>query len=358
MGPLTSIRKSRTKGACNAQSARKMRQINPYTSDSLTASMCVKVCVRVCVCAAMCIAPIRGTIRIGLSAVPKLLVQVFNDFFKGHKVSILPENISTILSKFVAQVQEFYSIPSRQLVGFAANSFQLFTFTPQSCQFFKCFKYFLYIYFLRVFLKSKMNVDSGCVVAMCGANCVAIGTDHRFASKTGQTISHDFKKVSHIAPHLLYGMTGLQADILSVRNRMAFRKNIVEINEDHIIGPQEFTNLLSTFMFEHRFAPYYVNAIIAGLEFENCEPYICSLDSAGYVNRAKDFVVAGNCNAQIYGMCETLWEPNMEPNQLFEIISQSMVHALDRDAVSGWGATVYVIEEDKLTERTLKTRMD
>lgn len=74
MGPLTSMRKSRTKGACNAQSARKMRQINPYTSDSLTASMCVKVCVRVCVCAAMCIAPIRGTIRIGLSAVPKLLV--------------------------------------------------------------------------------------------------------------------------------------------------------------------------------------------------------------------------------------------------------------------------------------------
>lgn len=203
-----------------------------------------------------------------------------------------------------------------------------------------------------------MNPDSGCVVAMCGANCVAIGTDHRFATRGGQTICDNFKKVYHIAPHLMYGMTGLQADILSVRDRMAFRQNIVEINEDHIIGPQEFTQLLSTFMFEYRFAPFYVNAIIAGLEFENCTPYICSLDSCGYVNRTKDFVVSGNCMAQIYGMCETLWQPNMEPSQLFEIISQSMVHALDRDAVSGWGATVYVIEEDKLTERTLKTRMD
>lgn len=144
---LTSMRKSRTKGACDAQSARKMRQINPYTSHSLT--VCVKVCGGVC--AAMCIAPIRGTIRIGLSAVPKLLVQVFNDFFKGHKVSILPENIATILSKFVAQVQEFFSIPIRQLVGFAANSFQLFTFTSQSCQFFKCFIYFLYIYIFYKF---------------------------------------------------------------------------------------------------------------------------------------------------------------------------------------------------------------
>lgn len=43
--------------------------------------------------------PIRGTIRIGLLAVPKLLVQVFNDFFKGQKVSILPENITTIQAK-------------------------------------------------------------------------------------------------------------------------------------------------------------------------------------------------------------------------------------------------------------------
>lgn len=52
MGPLTSMLKSRTKGACDAQSARKMRQINPYTSDSLTVR--VKVCGGVC--AAMCIA--------------------------------------------------------------------------------------------------------------------------------------------------------------------------------------------------------------------------------------------------------------------------------------------------------------
>lgn len=112
MGPLTSMRKSRTKGACDAQSARKMRQINPYTSDSLTVSVCVcegvwGVCVQPCV-----LQPIRGTIRIGLLAMAKLLVQVFNDFFKGHKVSILPENIATILAKFVVQVHEFIPFQS------------------------------------------------------------------------------------------------------------------------------------------------------------------------------------------------------------------------------------------------------
>ena len=34
------------------------------------------------------------------------------------------------------------------------------------------------------------------------------------------------------------------------------------------------------------------------------------------------------------------------------------VQAVDRDAFSGWGAVVYVIENDKVTKRTLKARMD
>jgi len=48
----------------------------------------------------------------------------------------------------------------------------------------------------------------------------------------------------------------------------------------------------------------------------------------------------------------------MKPDQLFECISQSVMNAMDRDAISGWGAVVHIIEKDKVTTRTLKTRMD
>lgn len=57
----------------------------------------------------------------------------------------------------------------------------------------------------------------------------------------------------------------------------------------------------------------------------------------------EDFVVAGTCSEQLYGMCEALWEPDMEPNQLFETISQALMNAFDRDAISGWGAVVHVM---------------
>ena len=35
---------------------------------------------------------------------------------------------------------------------------------------------------------------------------------------------------------------------------------------------------------------------------------------------------------------------------MFETISQSLLNAVDRDALSGWGAHVYIIEKDKVTK--------
>ena len=46
------------------------------------------------------------------------------------------------------------------------------------------------------------------------------------------------------------------------------------------------------------------------------------------------------------------------PDELFETISQALLNAVDRDALSGWGAHVYIIEKDKVTKRLLKGRQD
>lgn len=58
------------------------------------------------------------------------------------------------------------------------------------------------------------------------------------------------------------------------------------------------------------------------------------------------------------GMCETLWREDMEPGQLFEVISQSLMNAFDGDASSGWGALVHIIEPHQVTTRRLKCRQD
>lgn len=72
----------------------------------------------------------------------------------------------------------------------------------------------------------------------------------------------------------------------------------------------------------------------------------------------QDFVVSGTASEKLFGMAESLWEPDLAPEDLFETVSQTLLNAVDRDAYSGWGAVVWIIEKDKVTKRTLKARMD
>ena len=58
------------------------------------------------------------------------------------------------------------------------------------------------------------------------------------------------------------------------------------------------------------------------------------------------------------GVCETFYKPNLEPEELFEVISNSLLAALDRDSLSGWGAKVYILTPTELIVRSLKTRQD
>jgi len=204
---------------------------------------------------------------------------------------------------------------------------------------------------------SILGYNGGCVVAMKGKDCVAIATDQRFGVQA-QTITTDFGKVFEFNPNMYIGLVGLQSDILTVKDRLTFRKNLYEVRENRAMTPQRFAAMLSSFLYERRFGPYFIEPVIAGLDPKTLEPFICNMDLIGCPNTPEDFVVVGTCAEQLYGMCETLWRPDLEPDQLFECIAQSIINAFDRDAGSGWGATVYIIEKDKVTTKELKTRQD
>ena len=61
----------------------------------------------------------------------------------------------------------------------------------------------------------------------------------------------------------------------------------------------------------HRFGPYFVEPVVAGLDHKTGEPYISTMDLIGCPMETKDFVVGGTCSEQLYGMCESLWNPDM-----------------------------------------------
>lgn len=111
----------------------------------------------------------------------------------------------------------------------------------------------------------------------------------------------------------------------------------------------------------YRFGPYFVSPIVAGLDkISDTEyrPVVCTYDSIGYREHNGQFEVAGTGAELMYGVCETFYKPDLEPEQLFEVISNSLLSALDRDSLSGWGAKVYILTPTELTVRSLKVRQD
>jgi 20S proteasome subunit beta 3 len=106
-----------------------------------------------------------------------------------------------------------------------------------------------------------------------------------------------------------------------------------------------------------RFGPWFAEPVVAGLDKDN-KPYVSASDCVGAPVAATDFVVSGTCTENLYGTCESLYKKDMEPDALFEVLAQSLLAAVDRDALSGWGGVVHIITAEGIITKELKARKD
>ncbi|KAB5595419.1 20S proteasome subunit beta [Ceratobasidium theobromae] len=190
---------------------------------------------------------------------------------------------------------------------------------------------------------SIMELNGGSVVAMAGKNCVAIGCDLRLGEQF-QTLATNFEKVFPVTDRLYVGLPGLATDILTLRERLRFRVNMYTMKEEREIEPQAFAHLVSSTLYERRFGPYYIEPVIAGLTSgPNPQPFIACMDLIGCLTLPGDFVVGGTASDRLFGVAESLWQPDLEPEDLFETISQTLLSAVDRDAYSGSGAIIHIM---------------
>ena len=199
--------------------------------------------------------------------------------------------------------------------------------------------------------------NGSCVVSMCGDHCVAIAADRHLGVQM-QAISNDFKRIFQINDRIFLGLSGLATDIATVHEKLRFDVNLLELREERQVDPVRFKNLVASLLYEHRFGPYFVSPVIAGLIPENNEPYIATSDSIGAFAMPNNFAVSGTSEDQLYGVCESLWRPNMNPNELFECISKCLIASVERDSIAGWGGIVHIITPDQIITREIKTRMD
>ncbi|RZC62690.1 hypothetical protein C5167_024443 [Papaver somniferum] len=205
-------------------------------------------------------------------------------------------------------------------------------------------------------IMSIFEYNGSAIVAMVGKNCFAIASDRRLGVQL-QTIGTDFQKIFKIHDKLYVGLAGLATDAQTLHQRLVFRHKLYQLREERDMKPETFASLVSAILYEKRFGPYFCQPVIAGLG-EDDKPFICTMDSIGAKELAKDFVVAGTASESLYGACESMYKPDMEPEELFETVSQALQASVDRDCLSGWGGHVYLVTPTEVRESTLKGRMD
>mmetsp|Transcript_35082 Transcript_35082/g.31609 ORF Transcript_35082/g.31609 Transcript_35082/m.31609 type:complete len:204 (+) Transcript_35082:43-654(+) len=200
---------------------------------------------------------------------------------------------------------------------------------------------------------SIFEYNGGAIVAMKGKNCIAIACDRRLGVQL-QTISTNFQKVFKMQDNLLLGLTGLGSDIQTFHALMEYKLNLYTLKENREMKPQTFANLIATSLYEKRFGPYFVTPIVAGLQ--NGTPVLATYDSIGCISDSDPFQVGGTASDSLLGAAETLYKKDMEAEELVECCAQTLLAGMDRDILSGWGGVAYLLTEEGIKIKTLKTK--
>ncbi|KAF4671664.1 Proteasome subunit beta type-3 [Perkinsus olseni] len=202
-----------------------------------------------------------------------------------------------------------------------------------------------------------MEYNGGSVIAMKGEGCVGIACDRRYGVNQLQTVSANMQKVYPMTSRCLVGFQGLATDSQTLSQLLKFRLKLYKLKEDREMPCDVVSHLMATMLYEKRFGPYFCEPVIAGLKNDG-EPFISSFDLIGTESTAPDFIVSGTATEQLMGVAESFWREGMGPDELAEVLGQSLLSGIDRDCLSGWGGVVYILTDKELITKTLKGRMD
>uniref|UniRef100_A0A7S3RKC5 Proteasome subunit beta n=2 Tax=Choreotrichia TaxID=141411 RepID=A0A7S3RKC5_9SPIT len=207
-------------------------------------------------------------------------------------------------------------------------------------------------------MSSIMQYNGAAIIAMAGKDCIAIASDKRYGIRN-QTMGCQMKKIYQMSDKTLVGLTGLATDMQTLEQKFRFRSNMYRLREEREMGVEVFANMVTSLLYESRFGPYFCEPIVAGLGGEDGKtPFLCGMDLLGAQVRTNDFMVGGDCTEALYGLCESMYRPGLEADDLFEVLAQCLLSGVDRDCLAGWGCVVHVLTPEGLTTRDLKGRMD
>jgi len=186
------------------------------------------------------------------------------------------------------------------------------------------------------------------------AGGVILATEKR-ATMGYMIASKKAKKVYQVAERIGMTTAGGVGDAQQLARILTVECNLYQIRRSRPITVGAAATLLSNYLNQNRYFPYYVQLLVGGFDVNG--PSVYSVDAMGGATKEEEIVATGSGSPMAYGVLEDRYRKNMAEDEAIDIAVRGLKSAMKRDAGSGEGIQVVVITKEKyhvLGEEELK----
>jgi proteasome beta subunit len=183
---------------------------------------------------------------------------------------------------------------------------------------------------------------------------VVLATEKR-ATMGYMIASKKAKKVYQVADRIGMTTAGGVGDAQQLARILTVECNLYQIRRSRPITVGATATLLSNYLNQNRYFPYYVQLLVGGID-EN-GPSVYSVDAMGGSTKEEEIVSTGSGSPMAYGVLEDRFVPGMNRDEAIDLAIRALKSAMKRDAGSGEGIHIVVITKesyDELSEEQLK----
>jgi len=192
--------------------------------------------------------------------------------------------------------------------------------------------------------ESQESMKGTTTIGVVFAGGVILATEKR-ATMGYMIASKKAKKVYQVADRIGMTTAGGVGDAQQLARILTVECNLYQIRRSRPITVGAAATLLSNYLNQNRYFPYYVQLLVGGVDSKG--PSVYSVDAMGGATREEDIVATGSGSPMAYGVLEDRFHKNMTEDEAIDIAIRGLKSAMKRDAGSGEGMHIVVIMKDK-----------
>jgi proteasome beta subunit len=176
---------------------------------------------------------------------------------------------------------------------------------------------------------------------------VILATEKR-ATMGYMIASKKAKKVYQVADRIGMTTAGGVGDAQQLARILTVECNLYQIRRSRPITVGAASTLLSNYLNQNRFFPYYVQLLVGGVDEHG--PSVYSVDAMGGATKEEEIVATGSGSPMAYGVLEDRFMSGMKEEEAIDLAIRALKAAMKRDAGSGEGIHVVVITKERYLE--------